>query len=107
MLLDMKKIMIHELQGGGQKQSIVFHIVGDSGGGYDDYGNPRPTHLIGVFDLKYSMDDLQKVNWENLPSENRLLNFSQVSNVTEAGTSVAQSYCKEEREYAQIFCENF
>jgi hypothetical protein len=106
-IVDMESVMKHELQESNGEQSIVFHIVGDAGGGRDDYGHVRPTDLINVFDIQYSMDDLRQIDWEHLPGENRLLNIGRVSGVTEAGVSVARSYCQEGREFTQIFCANF
>ncbi len=106
-IVDMESIMKHELREGGGEQSIAFHIVGDAGGGYDDYGHPRPTHLINAFDIQYSMDDVRQIDWDHLPSENRLLNLGQVSGITPAGAGVAKEYCEKAREYAQVFCERF
>ena len=68
-IVDMESIMKHELREGSGEQSITFHIVGDAGGGYDDYGHARPTHLIDAFDIQYSMDNLKQIDWDHLPSE--------------------------------------
>src|SRR5208337_2887314 len=69
-LLDMESVMKHEIKENSGEQSIVFHIVGDTGGGRDDYGHVRPSNLINVFDIQYSMDDLRQIDWEHLPGEN-------------------------------------
>ena len=103
---DMEEIMKHELKEGGAEQNTVFHIVGDAGGGYDNYGNPRPTHLIGAFDIRYSMEDIRQINWDHI-SEFRLLNLGIVSGITPAGVGVAKEYCEKNREYSQVFCEGF
>jgi hypothetical protein len=102
----MEKIIKHELRESGSEQSIVFHIVGDAGGGNDDYGRARPTNIIKAFDIQYSMDDMKKINWENL-GDVRLENLGHVSEIQPAGATVAQRYCAKHREYSQIFCDNF
>jgi hypothetical protein len=106
-LIEMENILKHEQRQSSGEDSIVFHIVGDTGGGYDDYGKPRQTHLIPVFDIRYTMEDIKRISWEHLPSPSRLLNIGLVSGISDAGTSVAQSYCQKEREWTQVFCENF
>jgi len=106
-IVDMESVMKHELKENGGEQGIVFHVVGDAGGGYDDYGHESPTHLIKAFDIQYSMENLRQIDWDHLPSENRLLNLGQISEITPAGVAVAQGYCKEAREYAQVFCGGF
>jgi hypothetical protein len=103
---DMERIMKHESKEGGQEQSIVFHIVGDAGGGMDDYGNTRPEHIIEAFDIRYTMEDIKKINWDNI-NELRLLNLGTVSGITPAGASVAKKYCDKNQEYSNVFCANF
>jgi hypothetical protein len=106
-IVDMENVMKHELQQSSGEQGIVFHIVGDTGGGYDDYGRARPTRLINVFDIQYSMDNLKQIDWSHLPSEMRLLNLGLVSGVTPAGADVGKAYCEKDGEYSQVFCANF
>lgn len=105
-ILDMESIMKHEIKEGSPGQNIVFHIVGDAGGGKDDYGNPKPSRIIGAFDIQYSMEDIKKIDWDHI-SQFRLLNLGIVSGITPAGADVAKGYCEKNREYSQSFCARF
>jgi len=103
---DMRSIMEHELKEGGQEQSIAFHLVGDAGGGRDDYGRPIPSRLIGVFDIDFSMADIREINWDHVYNF-KLLNLARVSAITPAGAEVGKKYCEKNREYSNAFCDNF
>jgi hypothetical protein len=104
---DMEEIMKHEQQQSSGEDDLVFHIVGDIGGGYNDYGNPRPSNVALLFDIKYTKFDIKQINWEHRPSPGGLLNIGVVSNISGYGVSVGQGYCQEAREWSQVFCENF
>jgi hypothetical protein len=103
---DMRSIMEHELKEGGQEQSIAFHLVGDAGGGNDDYGRPVPSRFIGVFDIGFSMADIRQINWDHAYNF-KLLNLARVSAITPAGAEVGKKYCEKNREYSNAFCDNF
>ena len=107
---EMAEIVKHELKEGNQEGSILFRVVGDvhSGGGNDKYGNPTPefTTTFNAFDIRYSMDDMRKVNWDNL-SGMELLNLGSVKRFGSYGDGVAQSYCEMVRDYSREFCANF
>jgi hypothetical protein len=104
---DMKEILKHEQQQNSGEDDLVFHVVGDIGGGYNDYGNPRPSNVVLLFDTKYTKFDIMQINWEHHPGPGSLLNIGVVSNISEYGASVGRSYCQEAREWTQVFCENF
>jgi hypothetical protein len=104
---DIEKIMKHEQQQPSGEGILVFHIVGDIGGGYNDYGNPIPSNVVSLFDITYTKEDVMQINWEHQTSPGGLLNIGVVSNISAYGTPVGQSYCQEAREWSQVFCENF
>jgi hypothetical protein len=104
------EIVKHELDEHNAAQTVVFHIVEDAGGGYDAYGRPQPTHLIGAFDIGYSMKDLKMINWDTVGLNGRwLLDLGTVSNITGAGDEAIRKYCVDDgqKEYAQVFCANY
>jgi hypothetical protein len=104
---DMEKILKHEQQQSSGEDDLVFHVVGDIGGGYNNYGNPIPSNVVLLFDMRYTKFDIMQINWEHRPSPGGLLNIGTVSNISGYGASAGQSYCQEAREWSQVFCENF
>jgi hypothetical protein len=103
---DMQDLIKHELDAGITDQSMLFHISGNVGGGYDDYGHPRPTALVGAFDLTYSMDDLKRIDWDHT-TEYSLFNLAHVSNINSSGDKVGKKYCEANHEAARVFCDSF
>jgi hypothetical protein len=103
---DIQDVVKHELGDGISDQSMLFHIVGDAGGGYDDYGHARPTALVGAFDLEYSMDDLKRIDWDHT-TEFSFFNLAHVTNVNSAGEKVGKAYCEKNRDSAHAFCDAF
>jgi hypothetical protein len=105
-------VVKHELEEGSQEQSILFRIVGDvhSGGGNDDYGNPMPesSTTFNAFNIRYSMDDMKKVNWDYM-SGIGLLNLGSVTRFGSYGDNAVQSYCEKSlaQTYSHDFCANF
>jgi hypothetical protein len=104
-IINMQEVMKHESHG-GREQIIIFHLVGATGGARDDYGNPQPSRIIAAFNLRYSMEDINQIDWDHV-SEFRILNLGQVSGITLAGAAVAEEYCKKDKEYSNVFCSNF
>ena len=103
------RIVKHELEEHGAEQSIVFHIVEDTGGGFDIYGRKQPAYLTDAFDIKYSMEDLKLINWDTVSNNGRwLLDLGSVSHVTGAGGDAIRKYCEDDgfKKYAQVFCAN-
>lgn len=108
----MADIAKRELSSGTQVEGILFRVVGEvqQGGDLDAYGNPTPktTTTFNAFDVRYSMDDLKKVNWDNM-SGTRLLNLGKVQRYGSWGDSAARSFCANAG--GQIdsanFCSNF
>jgi len=108
----MKEIVKHEVKEGSQEQSILFRIVGvvHTVGGYDKYGNSTPgvTTTFNAFNIRYSMDDMRKVNWDNMPGDG-LLNLGAVTRFGSYGDITLRSYCENQvaQTYSQDFCANF
>ncbi len=105
-------IVKHELDAHNTAQTVVFHIVEDTGGVgvYDAYGRPKPTHLVDAFDIEYSMKDLELIDWETVGLNGRwLLDLGTVSNVTYAGDEAIRKYCVDDgqKKYAQVFCADY
>jgi hypothetical protein len=104
------EIVKHELEEHRTEQKIVFHIVEDTGGGYDVYGRVQPTHLTDAFDISYSMEDLKLINWDTVLGNGRwLLDLGSVSHITGTGDDAIRKYCEDDgfKKYAQIFCANY
>ena len=107
---DIIDIVKHELEEHGTEQSIVFHIVEDTGGGFDIYGRKNPAYLTDAFDIEYSMEDLKLINWDSVLHNGRwLLDLGSVSHITGAGNDAIRKYCVDEgfKKYAQVFCANY
>lgn len=104
------EIVKHELEEHSTEKSIAFHIVEDTGGGYDIYGRKQSINLTNAFDITYSMEDLMLINWDTVSGNGRwLLDLGTVSNVTGAGDDAIRKYCEDDgfKKYAQIFCANY
>ncbi|MGP8174190.1 MAG: hypothetical protein ACLP7O_06535 [Terracidiphilus sp.] len=107
---EMLGIIKHELEEHSTEQGIVFHIVEDTGGGYDIYGRKQPTHLTDAFDIRYSMEDLKLINWNTVSNNGRwLMDLGSVSHMTGAGDDAIRKYCEDDgfKRYAQVFCANY
>ncbi len=102
----MMNVAKHEIKQSGSEQSIVFTIAGEAGGGYDDYGHPRPSDLINGFDIQYSMDNLEKIDWDHIDVYS-FLNLGHLTIICPAGAKVVERYCEKDRQYSQVFCANF
>lgn len=103
------EIVKHKLGEHSTEQSIVFHIVEDTGGGYDIYGRKQAKFLTDAFDIKYSMEDLKLINWDTVSNNGRwLLDLGTVSHMTGAGDDAIRKYCEDDgfKKYAQVFCAN-
>lgn len=107
---DILQIVKHEGQANGTETAIVFHLIENTGGGYDQYGRERPRQIADAFDIRYSMDDVRKINWDTVGSNPRwLLDLGSVSNVTGVGAEAIKKFCEDEGfgRWAQVFCADY
>lgn len=94
---DIEHIAKHEVKNNNNEGTILFTIVGD---GQDIYGNSSQVY---AFDLQYTMDDLKKINWDNIDCM-QLLNLGIIVNKSPAGTKLISDYCEENRVSSEVFC---
>lgn len=83
----------------GEFDNVNFNLTADL---VDKYNNKSVDGIIGV---TFSMPEVEKVNFDNLPNQRLLDGFAIQAGGTRVGDEILADWCKENRKRAAKFCK--